>query len=225
MPTDLTGTPTSLGIGTFNVDADAPSGLGFNEAMAQIDALIASRLATPAGIVSGEVPVWNGSTWVRSSVTGMAPSGLSGYPSDITKTLHGDGSWKSDEILYSTASGTISVSSVVSTSPTTIIAGTSIAYDGNPIMAEIMIPGATPAATAGNILVIGIWEGTSPLHYAWVTDPGGASGFQMPFFLKTRFTPSAGNHTYFVGGYVTNTAGSVTGAGDLMSLRITRANT
>lgn len=50
MPTDLTGTPTSLGIGTYNVDADAPSGLGFNAAMGQIDALIAARatVASPA---------------------------------------------------------------------------------------------------------------------------------------------------------------------------------
>lgn len=43
MPTDATGTPTSLGIPTYNVDADAPSGLGFNEAMAVIDALLVAR--------------------------------------------------------------------------------------------------------------------------------------------------------------------------------------
>ena len=76
MPTDLTGTPTSLGIGTFNVDADAPSGLGFNEAMAQIDALLAARVTTPAGIVSGEAMVWNGSAWVRSSATPITASGI-----------------------------------------------------------------------------------------------------------------------------------------------------
>lgn len=63
MPTDLTGTPTSLGIGTFNVDADAPSGLGFNEAMAQIDSLIAARVATPGGIVNGQSLLWNGTSW------------------------------------------------------------------------------------------------------------------------------------------------------------------
>lgn len=93
MPTDLTGTPTTLGIGTFNVDADAPSGLGFNEAMTQIDALIAGRLTTPAGILTGEIPVWNGSTWVRSSTLGMAPSGISGYPNSVAKFLRGDGAW------------------------------------------------------------------------------------------------------------------------------------
>lgn len=76
MPTDLTGTPTTLGIGTFNVDADAPSGLGFNEAMAQIDALIAGRVGVPAGIASGEAVVWDGSTFVRSSVLPITANGI-----------------------------------------------------------------------------------------------------------------------------------------------------
>jgi hypothetical protein len=43
VPTDATGTPTSLGIPTFNVDVDEPSGLGFNEAMAVIDSLLVAR--------------------------------------------------------------------------------------------------------------------------------------------------------------------------------------
>lgn len=94
MPTDLTGTPTSLGIGTFNVDADAPSGLGFNEAMAQIDALIASRIGTPAGIATGELPVWNGSTWVRSSTLRPAQSSLATGTPGIATFLRGDGAWQ-----------------------------------------------------------------------------------------------------------------------------------
>lgn len=43
MPTDLTGAPTSQGIGTYNTSVDAPSGLGFNAAMGQIDGLLAAR--------------------------------------------------------------------------------------------------------------------------------------------------------------------------------------
>jgi hypothetical protein len=93
LPTDLTGTPTSLGIGTYNVDADAPSGLGFNAAMAQIDALIASRIGTPAGITTGEIPVWNGSTWVRSSTQRPAQSSLGTGTPSISTFLRGDVAW------------------------------------------------------------------------------------------------------------------------------------
>lgn len=76
MATDLTGTPTSLGIGTYNTSADAPSGLGFNAAMAQIDALLATRVTKPAGIVSGEAAVWNGASWDRSSVTRLGTTSI-----------------------------------------------------------------------------------------------------------------------------------------------------
>jgi hypothetical protein len=56
-----------LGIPKFNTSADAPSGLGFNAAMDSIDALVSARVTKPSGISTGEVPVWNGTTWVRSS--------------------------------------------------------------------------------------------------------------------------------------------------------------
>jgi hypothetical protein len=63
--------------------------------MAAIDALIAARVASPSGIAVGEVPVWNGTTWVRSSVTHVGPSSLgSGSPSS-SNFLRGDGTWAS----------------------------------------------------------------------------------------------------------------------------------
>ena len=50
MATDATGTPTPLGIPTYNINVDAPSGNGFNAAMSEIDTLIQARapLASPA---------------------------------------------------------------------------------------------------------------------------------------------------------------------------------
>lgn len=81
MATDATGTPTSPdNIPTLNVDADAPSGLGFNAAMAAIQAALSARVGAPSGIVSGEVPVWNGTTWVRSSATKIGTGSLTNYP-------------------------------------------------------------------------------------------------------------------------------------------------
>lgn len=67
MATDATGTPTTLGIPTYDVNVDAPSGNGFNAAMAEIDTLIAGRVLSPTGIATGEWAVWNGSAWARSS--------------------------------------------------------------------------------------------------------------------------------------------------------------
>jgi len=41
---DATGAPTSLGIHKYNTSVDAPSGLGFNSAMDDIDALLVARI-------------------------------------------------------------------------------------------------------------------------------------------------------------------------------------
>lgn len=61
MATDATGAPTSLGIPTYNINVDAPSGNGFNAAMAEINTLISARapLASPAltGTPTAPTPV------------------------------------------------------------------------------------------------------------------------------------------------------------------------
>lgn len=70
MATDATGTPTTnFSIPKFDTTNDSPSGLGFNAAMDAIDTTLLGFPQAPAGIVSGEAMVYNGTTWVRSSVT------------------------------------------------------------------------------------------------------------------------------------------------------------
>lgn len=77
MATDATGTPTSPdNIPTYNVDVDAPSGLGFNAAMAAVQTALSARVSTPTGILAGEAMVWNGTAWVRSSVTPITANGI-----------------------------------------------------------------------------------------------------------------------------------------------------
>jgi len=115
--TDATGTPTSLGIPTYNVDADAPSGLGNTAQMQAIDALIAARISKPSGIVSGEVPVWNGTTWVRSSTTGLAAAGVAaGSAGQILATVSGATTWiqmAQSQITPADPAGTSSASTVM----------------------------------------------------------------------------------------------------------------
>lgn len=53
MATDATGTPTSLGIPTYNTAVDAPSGNGFNAAMGVIDSLLAARATTASPALTG----------------------------------------------------------------------------------------------------------------------------------------------------------------------------
>jgi hypothetical protein len=91
--TDATGTPTAKGIPKYNTANDAPSGLGFNAAMDAIDTLLDSYVGKPSGIVSGEAVVWNGSAWVRSSVTRIGVGSLGSGTPDSTKFLRGDGAW------------------------------------------------------------------------------------------------------------------------------------
>lgn len=91
MATDATGTPTTvLGLPKLNVGVDPPTGKGINAMMDAIDTAVVGK---PSGIASGEVAVWNGSTWVRSTTTNIGPSSLgSGSPSG-SNFLRGDGTW------------------------------------------------------------------------------------------------------------------------------------
>lgn len=112
MAIDATGPPTALGIPKYNPNVDAPSGLGFNAAMDSIDALIAARVPSPTGVASGEVPVWNGTAWVRSSVTRIGPSSLGSGAPDAATFLRGDGAWAGSWTSYTpawTSSGTAPV--------------------------------------------------------------------------------------------------------------------
>lgn len=105
MATDATGTPTSPdSIPTYNTSVDAPSGLGFNAAMAAIQTALSARVSKPTGIADGEIPVWDADTnsWVRSSAHAVrvGTSGLLIGP-DGTNLYHGgSGIVKTDNQLH-----------------------------------------------------------------------------------------------------------------------------
>lgn len=94
MATDATGTPTSPdSIPKYDVDADAPSGLGFNAAMDAIQTAFNNHVDKPSSIASGEVPVWNGSAWVRSTTTNIGLTSMGSGTPAAGKYLDGTGAW------------------------------------------------------------------------------------------------------------------------------------
>lgn len=94
MATDATGTPTSPdGIPTYNTSVDAPSGLGANAIVAAIQTALVNRILKPLGILTGEFPVYNGTTFDRSTTTRPSASSLGTGTPDATKFLRGDGAW------------------------------------------------------------------------------------------------------------------------------------
>jgi hypothetical protein len=159
--------------------------------MATIDTLIQARVLAPAGLVSGEAAIWNGTTWARSSVTGLSPSGIAGFPADVTKSLRGDGTWAKDVQSFNARQGAVVPASgdytaaMVTNAPDLSSAAAQV-FSGN-VQAPAFWIG--PSGTAGSVGMItggtAIMELYSPgesSFYLYV----GASG-------QTGYIKSAGN--------------------------------
>lgn len=214
MATDATGSPTPLGIPKYNTSADAPSGLGFNAAMDAIDALISARVTKPANIVSGEVPVWNGTSWDRSSITKIGTASL--------PDLGGK------ELDYAQITADVSVSGT-SAAQTTVITGNAVTYDGTTnIVIEIMLAGVLNGAS--DSVTLELWDGATSIGAtAQFSTAGSATQIQVPVRFAKRLTPSAGSHTYTLKAYRGTANGTIkagTGAAGAVVpsfMRITKA--
>jgi hypothetical protein len=169
--------------------------------MDAIDTLIAARVTKPSGIVSGEVPVWNGATWVRSSATNVGPASLgSGTPS-ASNMLRGDGSWQTPpgtEIGYDQIVSPVTVSSAAEATGTTVITCGAHTFDGSPVLVEFFAPQIQIAA-AVDFVIVSLFEGATQIGR--LADPrNNTAGVtqQVAVTGKLRFTPTAGSHTYTV---------------------------
>jgi hypothetical protein len=117
MAVDATGAPTSPdNIPTYNTGADAPSGKGFNAAMAALQTALSARLSgqgTPAG---GNIPVWNAgaSKWQLDGTTKAAVSGLvAGNSGDVLQTSGGIPAWASGAVVLNRATASVDINTSV----------------------------------------------------------------------------------------------------------------
>lgn len=207
MATDATGSPTPLGIPKFNTSADAPSGLGFNAAMDSIDSLLAARVTKPASIISGEFPIWNGTTWVRSSALTVS------------------GAFPGQELAYGEFTSSVTSSATTEGGAIQVATSGAITYDGSPVVVEFFAPSVTHTA-AGTNVYFDLFDSGSALGFM---SRFGVPANGVPVYLRRRFTPSAISHTYKVNVFTDSGTASVNagpgGASQLMPgfIRITRA--
>lgn len=155
----------------------------------------------PSGLQTSDVPVWNGSTWVRPSGTPSASA-----------FLRGDGSWAEApglEIGYSQITATVNITGTASTAATTIITSSALAFDGQPVIVEFFSPVVTtPSVAAGNVTNIGLYESGTLLAQIAQINTTAASTAGHVVRTAFRFTPAAGNHTYTIMAWATSTTGA-----------------
>ena len=120
------------------------------------------------------------------------------------------------EIGYDQITATVNVTSTTEATPTTVISCAAHVFDGSPVLVSFFTPGlTTPNNAAGDFIRISLFESTTEIGViAFRETPssthvevGSISGF-------FRFTPTAGSHTYTIGGSVNSTVGTpAVGAG------------
>lgn len=101
------------------------------------------------------------------------------------------------EIDYAQITSNVSVTSTTQASPNDVVSLGARIYDGATIIVvEFFAFGCQSPTTAGNILVVDLWDDSTDLG-RWVQMQTPASAVAgCPLFGRWRLTPSAGSHTY-----------------------------
>ncbi len=151
-------------------------------------------------------------------------SGQVGLETDTLRTKVGDGStaWNSlaysppdgatsggSEIGYDQRTTNVTVASTTEATPTTIISCAAHSFDGSAVLLEFFSPLVNAQSPSGSHFVkIGLYEGGTQISRIFVT----TQALQISAIGRYRFTPTAGNHTYVIGGF-SDAGGGIVGAG------------
>jgi hypothetical protein len=135
--------------------------------------------------------------------------------------------WQS-EINYTQITAPVTVTSTTEASGTVCITTPAITFDGSTVMVEVFAPYVQPAAVAGSVVFVNLFEGATEIGRLGVVGNPAAGQMLWPFTGRLRYTPTAGVHTYTVTAYQVSGNGTFgAGAGGIAYLpafiRITRA--
>jgi len=194
----------------------------------------AANLLGAPSLVSGEVPVWNGTQFVRSTVTRIGISSIASGTPDGTKYIRDDGTLQSFPAAptflgvqkdYAEVTSNQTSTATTAAGATAIITGNSVAYNGTDVvMIEFEAVSATHSV-ANAIMKWNLYDGSTDLGVmcqSWETTTGTGN---MHVRGSRRLTPSNASHTYSIRAW-SNTAGTVTteagagGAGVLLPMFI-----
>lgn len=224
---DLTGTYPNPTLAAAGGGAAGPIGDATHAPVVTVDAK-GRVTALSSAAISGVAPA------------GAAGGDLSGtYPNPATAKLNGvaitnapvlgqiltatdatHAQWAANGGLavnsYDQITAGVNITSTAEATPTTIITSSAITFDGNPVMAEFYAPFVLCDTGAANDQVqILLFEGTTELgRLAQIRSLNATFAYVAPVHVATRFTPSAGSHTYKICAYATSTTGTpAVGAG------------
>lgn len=178
MPTDATGTPTTIGLPKYDTSVDAPSGLGFNAAMDAIDSHLRSgfTLAAPS---DADVPVWDATAgrWVSS--TAKLPSivtSLTSVPTGGIIPFGGASAPTGWTICDGTAISRTTFVTLFGVINTLYGAGNGTTTFNIPDLRGRMPAGFAPSSGHADVSTLGLSDGVAvanrrPKHATSITDP------------------------------------------------------
>jgi hypothetical protein len=105
------------------------------------------------------------------------------------------------EVNYTQITAPVTVTSTTEATGTVCITTPAITFTGAPVMVEVFAPYVQPAAVAGAVVFVNLFEGATEIGRLGVTGNPAAGQFLWPFTGRLRFTPTAAAHTYSVTAY------------------------
>jgi hypothetical protein len=115
----------------------------------------------------------------------------------------------SPEIAYDQITASVNVSSTNSAAPTVIIPGTAHTYDGTPCWFELFAPSTLLPNSSGAYMVLGVGEAGAFIGSSlWAVCEQSSVAARQGAYIRVRFTPSAGSHTYQMVAIVSSTLGT-----------------
>jgi hypothetical protein len=125
---------------------------------------------------AGTVQYWNGTAWA-----------------DIAGG--GGGTAPGTELFYGQRTTAMTITATSEATAQEVVAGSAVTYDGTPIWVEFYCPNAQPAM--GAQIQFALWDTTTNVGRLGTSGAGGI-GEQpcVPAYVKRKFTPTAGSHTF-----------------------------